>query len=79
MSEVDPQLSMIPLAAYCFMTGWMCAVLARLLSASRDRSVPYCTAMPYLSPPYLSGARSKPAIRCRCNPPFLSSRMPSVC
>jgi hypothetical protein len=27
MSEVDPELSMVPLTAYCFMTGWMCAIL----------------------------------------------------
>jgi hypothetical protein len=25
MTQVDPELSTIPLAAYCFMTGWMCA------------------------------------------------------
>lgn len=31
-SEVDPELSAIPLAAYCFMTGWMCAALTHLLS-----------------------------------------------
>jgi hypothetical protein len=29
-SEVDPELSAIPLAAYCFMTGWMCAALTHL-------------------------------------------------
>jgi hypothetical protein len=28
-SEVDPELSVIPLAAYCFMTGWMYANLIR--------------------------------------------------
>ena len=35
-SEVDPELSTIPLAAYCFMTGWMC--------------VPLFYPPPYLSP-----------------------------
>jgi hypothetical protein len=66
MSEVDPELSTFPLAAYCFMTGWMCAVLIRLPSFSRDRLVLYRTATQYPSLPYLFGARSKPATRCRC-------------
>jgi len=29
-SEVDPELSTFPLAAYCFMTGWMCVALTHL-------------------------------------------------
>ncbi len=41
MSEVDPELASIPLAAYCFMTGWMCAALTHLLSFSRNRLVSY--------------------------------------
>ena len=28
MTQVNPDLSTIPLAAYCFMTGWMCVALA---------------------------------------------------
>ena len=34
MTQVNPDLSTIPLAAYCFMTGWMCVALAlpRVLS-----------------------------------------------
>jgi hypothetical protein len=65
-SEVDPELSAVPLAAYCFMTGWMCAALTYLLSLSRDSLIPYRTAMQCLSPLYSFGARSKLATRCRC-------------
>ena len=65
-SEVDPELSAVPLAAYCFMTGWMCAPLTHLLSLSRDSLVPYRTATQCLSPLYSFGARSKLATRCRC-------------
>lgn len=66
MSEVDPELSMVPLTAYCFMTGWMCAIVTSLLSFLRDRLVPYRTVTQYRSPPYSSGARFKLAIVCRC-------------
>ena len=66
MSEVDPELSTVPLTAYCFMTGWMCAVITCLLSFLRDRLVPYHTATQYRSPPYSFGARFKLAMRCRC-------------
>jgi hypothetical protein len=72
-SEVDPELSAIPLAAYCFMTGWMCAALTRLLSFSRDSLIPYRTATQCPSPPYSFGVRSKLATRCRCI--VLSSRV----
>ena len=65
-SEVDPELSAIPLAAYCFMTGWMCAALTHLLSISRDSLIPYRTATQCPSLPYSFGARSKLATRCRC-------------
>jgi hypothetical protein len=34
MTQVNPDLSTIPLAAYCFMTGWMCVALAPLAPAS---------------------------------------------
>jgi hypothetical protein len=75
-SEVDPELSAIPLTAYCFMTGWMCAVFTHLLSFSRDSLIPYRTAMQYASPPYSFGVRSKLATHCRCII-VLSSRVPS--
>jgi hypothetical protein len=65
-SEVDPELSAIPLAAYCFMTGWMCAAPTHLLSFSCDSLIPYRTATQCPSPPYSFGARSKLATRCRC-------------
>ena len=72
-SEVDPELSAVPLAAYCFMTGWMCVALT-LLSFSRDSLTPYRTAMQCPSQPYSFGARSKLATRCRC----IIVRTPSV-
>lgn len=78
MSEVDPELSTFPLAAYCFMTGWMCAVLTRLPSFSRDRLVLYRTAMRCPFPPYSFGARSKPATRCRCIVFFLHLSRPQL-
>src|SRR6267154_1936709 len=65
-SEVDPELSAIPLAAYCFMTGWMCAALTHLPSFSRDSLISYRTATQCPSPPYSFGVRSKLATRCRC-------------
>jgi hypothetical protein len=65
-SEVDPELSAIPLAAYTFMTGWMCAILTHLLSFSRGSLIPYRTATQCPSPPYSFGARSKLVTCCRC-------------
>jgi hypothetical protein len=41
MTQVNPDLSTIPLAAYCFMTGWMSVALSPVLSFCRDRS-PLC-------------------------------------
>src|SRR5713101_4879341 len=64
-SEVDPELSTVPLAAYCFMTGWMYAALAHLLFFSRDSLIPYLTVTQCPFPPYSFGARSKLATRCR--------------
>jgi len=64
MTQVNPDLSTIPLAAYCFMTGWMCVVLAHVLSffiAIADS----VTATQSISPPYSFGADSKLATRYR--------------
>jgi hypothetical protein len=66
MTHVDPNLSTIPLAAYCFMTGWMCAALHSCLPFYRDHLVSYHrTATQCLSPPYSFGAHSRRATRYR--------------
>lgn len=65
-SEVDPELSAIPLTAYCFMTGWMCAALTIFFLFLADSLIPYRTATQCPSPPYSFGARSKLATVCRC-------------
>jgi len=65
MTEVDPDLSTIPLAAYCFMTGWMSVSLsATVLSPSLT---PYHLIVTWCpSPPYSFGVHSKLATRYRC-------------
>ena len=66
MTQVDPNLSTIPLAAYCFMTGWMCAALHSCLPFYRDHLVSYHrTATQCLSPPYSFGVHSRRATRYR--------------
>ena len=42
MTQVNPDLSTIPLAAYCFMTGWMCVALASSLILVSFRSLTLC-------------------------------------
>ena len=62
MTEVDPDLSTIPLAAYCFMTGWMFVSFPSPFAiADLALLVMWCP-----SPPYSFGVHSKLATRCRC-------------
>jgi hypothetical protein len=35
-TDVDPDSSSLPLACYCFMTGFMCVVLYRVASSGRS-------------------------------------------
>jgi hypothetical protein len=65
MTEVDPDRSTIPLAAYCFMTGWMSVSLsATILSPSLTLYHLIVTWCP--SPPSSFGVHSKLATRYRC-------------
>lgn len=68
MSDVDPERSTFPLAAYCFMTGFMCAHLSALQSFPElMRWFLYsCTVTRYVSPRSSCGVPFRRATLYRC-------------
>ena len=62
MEDIDPKKAVVPLSAYCFMTGFMCALRLR---RSRFFFAHACAGTRSAFPPSLCGVPSRQATACK--------------